>query len=160
MIMAEFGLDYSSAKEFLAELIDRCWIEKEGEGGYYTVIPENMKLRRIERKEVDTLYGELNYELINIMRRISEAKYLTEEELYASAIRRVKGKSFLTKLVKLRLISQCRDGYMLCVSTAAVDVMADVVAAKELIFDGDEGLTDEEAEADIKKKFDILFDDE
>jgi hypothetical protein len=66
----------------------------------------------------------------------------------------------LTKLLKLRLIAEARDGYILCISAAAVDVLAEVVASKEMELEGDGAEPDEFAVANIKKKFEALFDGE
>lgn len=160
MIQAEFCLDYNEAKEFISELIYLGWVEKEEGGRYYRVMPDNMKLRRIERSEIDSLFDGVDFECVNIMRRLQEAGRLTDEQLYTSPIRRIKGKGILTKLLKLRLISEARDGYILCISAAAVDVLAEVVASKEMELEGDGAELDEFAVANIKKKFEALFDGE
>lgn len=52
-----FGLSYREAKEMAENLAYRGWIGEKPAGVFFPVIPENLKLRPLERKELDTLFS-------------------------------------------------------------------------------------------------------
>lgn len=159
MLQAELGLSYGEAKELLGELLSREWIEKAEEGGYYKIKEDNLRLRKIERSEVDILFRDIDYESISIMRKLSEKGCLTENALYPSPLRRVKGKTVLSRLCGMRLIYEGKSGYFLCISAKALEVMAEVLSDKDILFEDSEGEVDEELLEKIKSKYDELFED-
>lgn len=158
-IQQDFGLTYKEAKVFLGELLDRGWVEKEPEGNRYPVKAEQLRLRSIERNEVETLIDEMDMNCVAVLQYILKQRALGAE--FDEIVNTLDDKEDATKtiylLTKNRLIYIHEESYFLCVSQKVVKVLSDVVRAKRSWELGRRITGKETDRSHVRRMFDCLF---
>lgn len=163
-LQKEFSLDYREAKEFLNILMRKGWIESIPNGLEYTVTPKNMRLRKIERREVDALIEDLTPDCVTILlciQRKADAGALHSD---VSTALRFDGdlEESLKILNKHNLIHESDEKYFLSVSKETIKVFSSVAKIKKQgelsrrFMNKPEKADDTKA---LRKLFDELFDE-
>lgn len=155
----KYGLSYREAVAIVKQLVAQGCLSKNADGILYTVIPDHLLFRRLEREEVDSLYADIDkigaQILYGLYARgsITEANVFCDEDNEEYEI----GIAF-RKLERRRLIYRYEDAYFLRISRRAAKVLSDMGFAKankkHWIFRRKRGKAEE---MKIKRMLDILF---
>ena len=159
-IQTEFSLDYKDAKEFLRHLMNRGWVETQTEGIEYAVIRQNLRLRKLERKEVDSLIEDMTNDCVSALQCIIDSED-SRGATMVQLIDEVKGhddtREALEILTNHNLVYKVKDSYLSTVSNTTVQVLESVVKMKRHS-DLRRRITGKDDEqASLRKLFDVLF---
>jgi hypothetical protein len=160
-IQMEYSLSYRDAKAFLNQLISRAWVGKHPCGIYYAVRPENLRLRVIDRSEVDVLFEKVTTDCVSALQCIREKKGGATFDELVSAVRGDEDtRDALETLQELNLIYKADELYFSCVSDKTIKVMGDVEAEKRRMEMHRKIRTGMEDMEKCRRLFDALFDEE
>lgn len=159
-IQREFGLTYGQAREFLAQLQLRGWAGKTVQGNRYPVYRENLRLRFLERGEVDGLIVDINHDCGCILRFLKEGKNATFDELNELINDEEDTTEAIKILEKHRLVYLIDDVYFSCVSDKTADVMMAMARTKNRYHSLESMLEDADKMKKMREFFDALFADD
>lgn len=160
-LQQEYDLTYLEAKEFLQQLILRSWVKPHAEGIRYQVQHRNLCLRKIRRSEVDGLYTDMTNDCVTALNHLERqgGTGATKRELERVVHGDEDTESAIRTLMKLRLIYQVDELYFLMVSKKTVEVINEVESEKRRTVMRRKMSDSGEKDAEIKKLFDVLFED-
>lgn len=159
-IQREFGLTYSQAKTFLAQLQLRGWADRKVQGNRYAVRKENLRLRFLDRSEVDDLIMDISKDCGSVLRLLKKGKCVTFSEINDDINDDEDTARAIAILVKHKLIYLVDDVYFSCVSDKALEALGAVSRAKRYGRYGREESMDLEKMMQMREYFDILFEDD
>lgn len=159
-IQNTYGLPYSQAKEFLAQLQLRGWVEKKVQGTHYLVRKENLQLRRLERKEVDSLIRDVSYDCGCVLRLLKKGKCADFGELESTIDDADDTIAAIEVLEKHKLIYRADGVYFSCLSDKEADVLVSLSRQKRHGFFQGEDSDDLGKIRKMRLLFNALFDGE
>ena len=137
-LMLWCGLDYPAASSLLRQLIRRGWVSGRAEGVRYGVQPENLRLRKLRRREAECLFPKMNRYEVALLVRISEECGVDRLPLDRAARSISRAEEALEELKKRRLI-YCYDGkYFPCIGYAEAMLLQELTRVRVDILDEDE----------------------
>lgn len=152
-----FGLTYSKAKEFLAQLQLRGWADKKAQGIRYPVREENLRLRYLDRSEVDDLIMDISQDCGCALRLLKKGKCATFAELEEDIGSEEGTTAVIEILEHHKLINKVDDVYFSCVSDKTLEALGSVARSKRR---GVYRSGDLEKLMQLREFFDILFEDD
>ncbi len=152
-IQQRFSLSYADARRFLDNIINRGWAMIAGDGLRYKIYPKNMKLRKLERSEVDGICKEINRYSATVLCLLKERDGITFKDAEDKLKGEETARDALVVLQQLNLIYLYNERYFRCVSDRTIGVI-DKVASRKRFSSGDE----EGGNSSLKMLFDTLFD--
>jgi len=158
-LQMDFEFTYKEAKAFLQELHNRGWVEKEPQGNRYCVRTEQLRLRCIDRSEVDGLIEDIDSDCIALLLELQKhrGRGVEMEDLMDVLDDEDDVTRALYMLTKNRLVYISNSAYCLCISPKTVKALSEMVRAKrqaELA----KRITGKNAErVNLRKFFDGLF---
>lgn len=160
-IQQEFDLYYSEAKNFIRILIEKEWVEDSPELYDYPVIKDNLQLRKIAKKEINSLIKDITRDCISMFLLLQgrDDEGATERDLIMSVFDYDSATDTLDVLTKHRLIHLIGDRYYLSVSEKTIHVLSMVVKEKNMSYIKKSFSGDKTSNNSLRALFDILFED-
>ena len=159
-IQRRFGLAYAQAKDFLAQLQLRGWAEKKAQGIRYPVREENLRLRYLDRSEVDDLIMDITYDCGCALRLLKKGKCVTIDEMEEDIDSEEDAIAAIKILEQHQLIYKVDDVYFSCVSDKTLEALGAVARSKRRGFLRGNSSDDLEKLMQLRDYFDILFEDD
>lgn len=160
-LQVEYDLQYAEARELLRRMTARGWLRKEAEGNQYQVVAENLKLRNINKPEVDAICTALTAGCIGVLKYIQKKPDgATMAELVAALKDEDDARQAVTVLLEKNLI-YCVDGvYFNCIPAKAVQVLQRVWDTKRRSMMRRRMSDEAQEPLDFGELFDELFGDD
>ena len=159
-IQNTYGLAYSRAKEFLAQLHLRGWVGKNPQGNRYPVLKENLRLRFLERSEVDDLILNISDDCGCALKLLKNGKCVTFKEMVEEVTDEEDTIKAIGILETNKLIYKVEDVYFSCVSDKTLEILETVGRSKRRGFGRSEVSLNLEKRLQLREMFDILFEDD